>query len=184
MMCVQRPSTPGTELKPDSLLPPVLAFLEHVLDRGFIDHQVGGAVAVQLDAVFVIPLDIAMHLFAVAQHDDHRSLTLHLLLVVKILGVSLLARHALFDRSSRRTVSIPVSVSVSAFGGDVVVAMVIVRAIGAIKGRADQLAIREVILIRNWFGWHGLERIFQNAPPVRWAGKSATTLELDCGPEV
>jgi hypothetical protein len=56
--------------------------------------------------------------------------------------------------------------------------MIIVHAIGAIEGWADQLAIRKVILIRRLFGWHGVERIFQIAPPARWAGKSATTLSV------
>src|ERR1019366_8150509 len=74
-----------------SLLLPVLAFLEHVLDGGLVDHQVGGAAAVQLDAMFVVPLDIAVDFLAVAQHDDHGSLGLHLLLIIIIFGVGLLA---------------------------------------------------------------------------------------------
>jgi hypothetical protein len=52
-----------------------------------------------------------------------------------------------------------------------VVSMVVVRAFDAIEGGANQFAIRKTILIRGGFDWHGFERIFQNAPPTRWAGK-------------
>jgi hypothetical protein len=48
--------------------------------------------------------------------------------------------------------------------------VVIVRVIGASEGWADQLAIREAFLIRGLFGWYGVERFFQIAPPARWAG--------------
>jgi hypothetical protein len=40
--------------------------------------------------------------------------------------------------------------------------VVILRVVGAIEGRADQLAIGEAFLIRGWFGWHRVDRIFQN----------------------
>src|ERR1700730_5217625 len=93
------------------LLPLVLAFLEHVLDGGLVDHQVGRAGAIQLDAVLVVPLDIAVDFLTVAQNDDHGSLRLHLLLIIKILGVSLLGRRGLLDRSGG-TVAIPISISV------------------------------------------------------------------------
>jgi uncharacterized membrane protein len=69
----------------------------------------------------------------------------------------------------------------------VVGAVVIVRVIiaRAIEGRADQLAIREAFLIRGLFGWYGVERIFQIAPPARRAGRITTTLEpVLVGPEV
>ena len=79
-----------------SLLPAVLAFLEHVLDGGFVDHQVGSTGAVQLDTGLVVPLDIAVDFLAVAQHHDHGGLGLHLLLVVKVFGVGLLRGSTLF----------------------------------------------------------------------------------------
>jgi len=41
-------------------------------------------------------------------------------------------------------------------------AVVILRVVGAIEDRADQLAIGEAFLIRGLFGWYGIERIFQN----------------------
>jgi hypothetical protein len=75
--------------------------------------------------------------------------------------------------------------------------VVILRVVGAIEGRADQLAIGEAFLIRGWFGWHGIERIFQNrttckiAPAAKShhlrAGRAeyATTLKpVIVGPEV
>ena len=129
-----------------------------------------GAAAVQLDAVLVVPLDIAVDFLAVAQHDDHGSLGLHLLLIVKILGVGLLGRRGLFGRCGG-TVAISVPISVSAFGGRVVVAVAIVVVVGAIEGRTDQLAIREAVLIGGLFGWYGVDCIFQIAPPARRAGK-------------
>jgi len=49
--------------------------------------------------------------------------------------------------------------------------VVIVRVFGAIEGRPDQLPIREAFLIGGWFGWYGVEGIFQIAPPARWAGR-------------
>src|ERR1039458_1459276 len=157
----------------EGLLPSVLAFLEHVLDGGLVDHQVGSAVAVQLDAVLVVPLNIAVDFFAVAQHDDHGSLALHLLLIIKILGVGLFGGRGLLGRHASGTISasIPIPVSIPVFGGRVVVAVIIVRVIGAVEGRTDQLAIREAFLIRGWFGWYGVERIFQIAPPARRAGR-------------
>jgi len=153
------------------LLLPVLAFLEHVLDGGLVDHQVGGAGAVQLDAMFVVPLDIAPDFLAVAQHDDHGSLGLHLLLIIKIFGVGLLGGHGLLRRGGG-TVSVSVAIPVSAFGGRVVRAVVVVRVIGAIERRADQLAIREAFLIGGLFGWYGVERFFHIAPPVALGGQN------------
>src|SRR5208282_2790509 len=164
-----------------SLLPPVLAFLEHVLDGRLVDHQVGGAVAVQLDAMFVIPLDIAVDFLSVAQHDDHGSLGLHLFLIIKILGVGLLGRRDFLGRSGG-TVPVFIPVPISAFDGHVVGAVVIVRVIGTIEGRPDQLAIGEAFLIGGWFGWYGVESIFQIAPPARRAGRIChNTRACDCG---
>src|SRR4030088_2785995 len=126
----------------------VLAFLEHVLDGGLVDHQVGGAAADQLDAVLVVPLDIAVDFLAVAQNDDHGSLRLHLLLIIKIFGVGLLGGRGLLGRTGG-TGAIPifVSVPVSTFSGRVVVGVAIVVVVGAIQDRTDQLAIREAVLI-------------------------------------
>src|SRR6267143_6842397 len=133
----------------------VLAFLEHVLDGGLVNHQVGGAGAVQLNAVLVVPLDIAVDFLAVTQHDDHRSLRLHLLLIIKVLGVGLFGGRALLSWNGG-TVAIPISVSVPAFSGRVVMRVAIVVVVGAIQGWTDQLAIREAFLVGGLFGWYGV----------------------------
>src|ERR1700693_5781879 len=59
---------------------PFFAGLEHVLDGGFVDQEVGLAGTVDLDAALVVPLDDACHGIAVLEHDDHGRLGLHLLL--------------------------------------------------------------------------------------------------------
>src|ERR1700734_2525815 len=89
-------------------LPSVLVFLEHVLDGGFVDHQVRSTVyAHHLDAGLVVPLDDAMYFLAVAQHDHHRRLRLHLLLIVEILRVGLLWRRCLARASRPRPAVVP-----------------------------------------------------------------------------
>src|SRR6476620_2217279 len=76
----------------------VFAFFEHVLDGGFVNHQIRFAIlAVHLDAIPVIPLDNAVNFFAVTQHDDHGRPRLHLLLIVEIFGVGLLRRSCFFS---------------------------------------------------------------------------------------
>ena len=47
------------------------------------------AVAGDLQTALVVPLDHAVNFLAVAQHDHHRGFRLHLLLIVKVLGVGL-----------------------------------------------------------------------------------------------
>src|SRR3954451_12013066 len=64
-------------------------FLIHVLDRRFVNEKVGPGVAGQLNAILVVPLDDAVDLFAIVQHDDHGSLGLHLLLIIEIFCVGL-----------------------------------------------------------------------------------------------
>src|SRR6202165_4052895 len=154
------------------LLSLVLAFLEHVLDGGLVDHQVGRAGAIQLDAVLVVPLDITVHFLPFAQNDGHGSLRLHLLLIIKIFGVGLLGRRGLLGRNGG-PVAIPISISVPvpAFSRRVVVGVAIVVMVGAIQDRTDQLAIREAVLIGGLFGWYGVDCIFQIAPPARRAGR-------------
>jgi hypothetical protein len=53
----------------------------------------------------------------------------------------------------------------------VVMTVIIVRVVGAIEGRSDQLAIRKAFLIRGLFSWYGIKCIFQFAPPARRAGR-------------
>jgi hypothetical protein len=130
--------------------------------------------------VFVVPLDDAVDFLAVAQHDDHRRLGLHLLLIVEILGVGLLGGRGLLGRGGG-TVSISISlataVPVSAVGGGVVGALVMtaVRVVGARQGWANQFAVGKAFLIVGLTGglfcWYGVERIFQIPPPARWAGR-------------
>jgi hypothetical protein len=62
--------------------------------------------------------------------------------------------------------------------------VVVATAIAA-EGGTDQFAIREAFLIGGLFGWHGIDCIFQVAPPARMAAEYATTLEpVIVGPEV
>src|SRR5579864_5797834 len=60
----------------------VLTHLVHVADGSLIEQQVGTAVAVYFETDSVIPFDQALHLFAILQYQDDRSLALHLLLIV------------------------------------------------------------------------------------------------------
>src|SRR5260370_349364 len=67
------------------------AFFVNVFDRRLVDHQIRlAAVSYHLEAVLVVPLDDAVNLLAVAEHDDQWGLRLHLFLIIKILGVGLL----------------------------------------------------------------------------------------------
>ena len=77
----------------------ILALFEHVLNRWFIDHQVWlTVVAVDLDAIPVVPLDDPVDLFTITKHDHHGRARLHLLLIVEVFRVGLLRRS---DRSCR-----------------------------------------------------------------------------------
>jgi hypothetical protein len=63
-----------------------------------------------------------------------------------------------------------------------IVSVVVDGVLGTIKRRADQFAIREAFLIRGLFSRYGVDRIFQIAPPARWAGKIChNTRAFDCG---
>src|SRR5580704_2019509 len=73
-----------------SLLPAVLAFLIHVLDGRFVDHQVGSTIARHLEAALVVPLDDAVDFLAITQHNHHGRFPLHLFLIIEILRVGLL----------------------------------------------------------------------------------------------
>src|ERR1700730_16858233 len=67
------------------------AFFVYVLDRRLVDHQIRlAAVSYNLETVLVVPLDDAVNLLAVAEHDDQWCLRLHLFLIIEILGVGLL----------------------------------------------------------------------------------------------
>jgi hypothetical protein len=94
-----------------------------------------------------------MHFLAIAQHDDHGCLALHLFLIIEIFGVGLLAGRGFLGRRTRGTISIPVSVpnSIPDLDGRVVMTVINVSVIGAVEGRADELAVREAILIGGWF---------------------------------
>src|ERR1700733_340377 len=76
----------------------MLALFKHVLNRRLIDHQIRfAAFPLHLDAVPVIPLNDAVNFFAIAQHNHHRRPRLHLLLIIKILGIGLLWRRCLLS---------------------------------------------------------------------------------------
>src|ERR1700676_465092 len=87
-------------------LPAILALFIHVLYRGLVDHQIGGAAAVHLQAGFVVPLDGSADLLAITQHDHHRSLRLHLFLIIKVLRIGLFRRRRLFARAIRSVMTV------------------------------------------------------------------------------
>src|ERR1700726_3883522 len=72
-----------------SLASVVRRSLVHVLDVGLEDEEVGSAVAVDLQASLVVPLDGAFQRLSILQHEDHGRLGLHLLHVVEIFRVGL-----------------------------------------------------------------------------------------------
>src|SRR5437016_12853979 len=67
----------------------VFPSLVDIANGRLIDQEIGAAVSAQLDAVFVVPLDGSLYLIAIFHHDHDRGFALHLLLVIKILGVGL-----------------------------------------------------------------------------------------------
>jgi len=91
-----------------------------------------------------------MDLLAVAQHDDHRSLRLHLLLIIKILGVGLFCGGGLLAGRGGA-----IAVSLSSLSRLVIRAVAVVPVISAstsaVERRTDQLAIRKAFLVRGWF---------------------------------
>jgi hypothetical protein len=54
-------------------------------------------------------------LLVIAEHDDHRSLRLHLLLVIEIFSVGLLGRRNLPTAATRIAVTATVCTSIAAF---------------------------------------------------------------------
>src|SRR5216684_5493286 len=62
--------------------------LMDVLNHALKDEQVGTALACELDAIAVIPLDRTAKDFATVQDDRHGSVGLHLLDPVEVLSVS------------------------------------------------------------------------------------------------
>lgn len=121
-----------------SLLPAVFALFVHVLDRRFVDQQIGLAISGDFEAALVVPLDHAVNFLAIAQHDHHGSLRLHLLLVVEVFRVSLLRWRGFPSAAAGPVISfIPfgalgtLSISMLSRGG---LRMIVV---GAVQGRAN-----------------------------------------------
>src|SRR6266545_2184489 len=73
----------------------VSLILVHILDVMFENEQVRAFVAVQFDAVFIVPFDCAAQFLIVPQYEDHRSVRVHLLLIIEALRVGLLGRNFL-----------------------------------------------------------------------------------------
>src|ERR1700734_1096559 len=144
-----------------------LVFFEHVFNCGFVNHQIRCAIfADYLDAGFVIPFDNAVYFLAIAQHDHHGSPRLHLLLIIKILGIGLLRRRRLAPATTRASpvatvvpsIRSPIRaplrtlVPVPAFRhllmvGVMVRVVVAVVVIHAWQRRTDQLAIGKVFVV-------------------------------------
>src|SRR5882724_4676753 len=130
------------------LLLAVLPFFVHVLDRRLVDQQVGLAVAGYLDTALVVPLDHAANFFPVAEHDYHRCLGLHLLLVVEVLGVGLLCGSSFpaapVAVAALRTLgSLPM---LSCRGKRMIVVV-------AVQRRTDQLAVGKALCFHRALGW-------------------------------
>ena len=68
------------------------AIFVDVLDDALEDEQIGAALAGELDAIAVVPLDGAAKNFAIVEHDGHGGMGLHLLDPVEILRVRGLRR--------------------------------------------------------------------------------------------
>src|SRR5215472_5349284 len=141
-----------------------LPLFKHVLDRRFINHQIRLAVlTVHLDAIAVVPLNNAVHLFTVAQHDHHRRPRLHLLLVVKILGVGLLGRGRLFPGAQSAIVAMlhafsaivpvrPLALLLSQGGAIIMIAVIV----WTLQYWADELPIPVILFVSPLGGWNGI----------------------------
>src|SRR5689334_2870129 len=68
----------------------VLVFLIHVLDVMLQDEEVRLRRSIYFNRVLIVPVNDSLDRFAVLQNDDHRSLVLHLLHVIKIFSVGLI----------------------------------------------------------------------------------------------
>src|SRR5580704_4241025 len=155
---------------PESEFLSSFAFLKHVLYRGLVDHQVRPAiVADHFDTSLVVPLDRTMHFLAVLQHDYHRRLRLHLLLVIKVFGIRLLRRRCLSSAPSATravasitpvkstlwpvvpVVSIPALRHLHMIGVviGIVVSVVVIR---ARQRRTDQFAVGEILVVSRLLG--------------------------------
>src|SRR5271157_3034851 len=144
------------------LLSAGFAFLVHVLDAGLVNEQVRCSGAVHLQAVLVVPLDDAVDLLAIVQHQDHGRAGLHLLLVVEILGVRLL-RWRGFLAAVRGTFGAVVTI-VAAIA--LAVVAVVARMIVAVERGADQLAIGKYVGVKGATHGGGVHGIFHGGAPV------------------
>src|SRR5664280_1266377 len=158
--------TRTSELTPTPLTPnpyfslplPGFAFLVHVLDAGFVDQQIGRAGAVHFKAVLVVPLDDAVDLFAVLQHQDHRRLGLHLLLIVEIFGVRLLRRRGLLAAVHGARALAPIA-ALSDF---------LARMIVAVESGTNQLAVGKHFGVESSAHGGGVHVIFHGVCSLWW----------------
>lgn len=103
-------------LRGEDLLLAVFTGLEHVPNTLLVNDHIRLPAAIYLDAVAVVPIDPAVDLFAVFQHDDHRRTDLHLLLEIEGFSVCLFLavpplRHPLLGAGERS-----VAVGIAALG--------------------------------------------------------------------
>src|ERR1039458_2228204 len=192
--CKRKPNEADNSRRP--LLPSVLVFLKHVLNRRLVNHQIRPALfADHLDAGFVVPLDEAVHFLAVLQHDHHGRPRLHLLLIIEILGVGLLRRSRLPSATSSRrgTVAAVVSSILSTILSTlrtlvpgpalphghmirimvgVVVAVVMIR---AGQCRTNQLAVCKSFLVACRLGRSGIHRFLHSGAPAHALAQTTTS---------
>src|SRR5579875_407264 len=71
------------------------SLLVHITNGALHNEQIGFANPMDFDTVLIIPLDHAANRFASIQHNHHGCASLHLLDVVKALGVRLIRRSRL-----------------------------------------------------------------------------------------
>src|SRR5208283_1762586 len=187
-----------TQLLP---LPPVLIFLEHVLDGGLVNHQVWTTIfSDHLDATLVIPFDDAVHFFAVTQHNHHRRS--RLLLVIKILRVSLLRWCALSSAaptSAHGTIATVAAIITTIrpalhstfralvplpalchlhMAGIMVGVVIAVIMVHARQRGTDQLAVGKIVLFVRRLDWGRIHCLFHSgATPAHPLAQTATSKE-------
>jgi hypothetical protein len=101
------------------------------------------SIAVDLDAVAIVPIDPAVDFFTVLEHDNHGSAARHLLLEIKSFGMGLLD-----------TVGTPGDALLGTGKRSLAAGL---RTPGHWQGRTDQFTVYKVVGLRRWF-WRASDR--------------------------